>query len=107
MNMQCSVIWKLMIYNFEVSHHTVESTKTIFYAKVEGAVDHCTVTRRLRKFYLGLKNLNSHARSCAPGSVDSEAVEVKPASSNQISSDELNISQLSVFAHLQHLELQN
>ena len=42
MNMHCSLIWKLMLYDFEL-HHNV--TKNIYCIKSEGAIDHSTVNR--------------------------------------------------------------
>ena len=45
MNMQCSLIWEIMLYKFELGHNTVKATKNICYGKGEGAVDLSTVTR--------------------------------------------------------------
>ena len=53
MNAQCS-----LLYEFELSHKTAEETKNICWAKGEGAV-----TRFLKKFPLGFKNLDGQAKS--------------------------------------------
>ena len=48
-----------MLYKFELDHNTVvETTKNICYIKGEGAIDHSTVTRWFKKFFLGCKNHN-------------------------------------------------
>ena len=45
MNVQFSLIQELMVYELKLDHNAAETTKTICYAKGEGAVDHSTVTR--------------------------------------------------------------
>ena len=45
MNMQHSLIWKLMLYEFKLGYNTMEATKDICCVKDEGVVDHNTVTR--------------------------------------------------------------
>ena len=52
-----------MNYDFELGHNTVETTRNTCCAKGEGLVDHCTVTRWLKKFCLGCKNLDNQVRS--------------------------------------------
>ena len=42
-NLQQSLIWKLILYEFELGHNTVESTKNICCMKGEGVVDHTRV----------------------------------------------------------------
>ena len=44
MNMDCCLIWKLMLYKFKLDHNTAEATKNICYAKGQSVVDHGTVT---------------------------------------------------------------
>ena len=66
MNVQCSQIQELMLYEFEVSHNTVEATENICCAKALVTVDHSTVNRWLKKFFFGYKNPNDQVRSCKP-----------------------------------------
>ena len=40
MNMQCSLIWELTVYEFEQGYKGRETTKNICCAKGEGTVDH-------------------------------------------------------------------
>ena len=72
MNVQCSLIWELMLYEFEMGHNAMEATKNICWVKVEGENDHNTVTRWFKKFCLGCKNLNDQARSDRPKTVNSK-----------------------------------
>ena len=44
-NMQCSLIWELMLYEFKLCYDSAEATKNISCTKGEGIVDHSTVTR--------------------------------------------------------------
>ena len=75
MNVQCSLIQELMVYEFELGHNSAEATKNISCAKSEGIVDHSTETRWLNKFCFICKNLNDvQARSGRPKTVDSEAI---------------------------------
>ena len=53
---------------------TLEATKNICCVKGEGTFDHGTITRLLRKFCLGCKNLNNHAISSWPKTMDSKTV---------------------------------
>ena len=50
MNVQCSLIRKLLLYKFEPAHKTIEATKNICWAKGEGAVDHSAVIKWFKKF---------------------------------------------------------
>ena len=74
MNVQHSLIRKLMLYEFEPGHNATEATKNICFAKGEGAVDHNTVTRWFKKFRSGCKNLDDQARSGMPKNMSSKAV---------------------------------
>ena len=102
MNMQYNLIWELILYEFEMGHDAVESTKNIFCVKSEGAVDHSTVTWGFRKFCSGYKNFNNQTRSSRPKIVDSEtvfqAIETNPLSSTQRVLGELGIKS-SVVGH--------
>ena len=74
-------------------------------AKSEGAVDHSSVTRWLKKFCSSYKNLDDDRENFGrPKTVDSKAVfqaiEANPASSTRRISDETGISQSSVVRHL-------
>ena len=52
MNVQHILIWKLMLYEFERGYNVAEATKNVCCAKGEGAIDHSTVTRWLKKIWL-------------------------------------------------------
>ena len=63
MNAQHYLIWKLMLYEFELDLNAAEETK-IF-------IDHRTVSK---KFRLGCQTFDNQARSARPKTVDTEAV---------------------------------
>ena len=44
-NVQCLLIQELTLYEFELGHNTAETIKYICCVKVEGTLDHSTVTR--------------------------------------------------------------
>ena len=73
-NMQCILIWELRLYELKLSHNTIESTKNICHVKTENAVDHNTITWRLKKFCSGCKSLNGQVRSYIPKTTDSETM---------------------------------
>ena len=73
--------------------------KHLLYEKL-GAVDHCRVTRKFKKFYLGCKTFDDQARSGRPKTVDYEA---NPANSTRRLSGEFSISQTSAVSHLHKL----
>ena len=77
-----------MFYAFKLGHDTAEVTKNICCANGKSAIDHYTVTRCLKKFHSGCKNLNNQARSGSPKPVDSEtvlqAIEANPGSSIKV-----------------------
>ena len=50
------------LYEFELGHNATEATKNIC-VKSEGTVDHSTVTRWIKKFYLGWMNPNDQVQS--------------------------------------------
>ena len=54
MNIQRSLIQKLMLHKFELDHNIAEATKNIYSVKSEGAVDHRTVIKWCDKFRSGL-----------------------------------------------------
>ena len=76
-----------MLYEFDLSHNTVISTKNISWAEGEGSVDQSTVTRWFEKFRSGYKNLNYSVKIGRLKTVDSEAVfraiETNPTSSRE------------------------
>ena len=74
MNKQHSLIRELTVYKFKLSHNTAETSKTICCAKGEDAVDHSPVTRWLKKFCYGCKNLNNQSRSDRCKSMDFKAM---------------------------------
>ena len=83
MNEQCSLIQILMLYKFKMGHNSAKATKSIYYAKDEGAFDHCIITKWFKKFHSGCKNLNDQAGSGRPKTMNSEitfqAIEGNPA----------------------------
>ena len=74
MNLQCSLIWELMIYGFELVHKTVEVSKNVCFAKDEPAVDRNQVSRWLKIFCLRCKNPDDQTRSGRKKSVHSKDV---------------------------------
>ena len=107
MNMQHCPIQKFMLNESELNHSTMEASKNILRAKEEGAVDHSAVTRWLKKFCLGRKNIDDHARSSGPKTMDSkdilQAIEANVVSTIERVRGKLNISQSSMFHHLHNL----
>ena len=57
------MIQELNLYKFEMSHNATKSTKNINYAKIEGSVNHSTVTRGFKKIRSVCKNLKDQAMS--------------------------------------------
>ena len=76
-NMQHHQIQELMFYKFVMSYKTAKVTKNICCTKSESTVDHNTVTKWLKKFCLGHKNLNNQVRSGRPKIID--FIEANPA----------------------------
>ena len=62
MNIQCSLIWEHVFYEFQLGHNAVEATKNLYCVETEGIFDHSTVTRWFRKFYSGCKNLDDQIK---------------------------------------------
>ena len=52
-----------MLYEVGSNYNTTEATKNVCCGKSEAAVDPCTVTRWLRKFYYGCKKFDNQAGS--------------------------------------------
>ena len=100
MNMQCSLIQKLIVYKSELGHKAAEATKHISCTKCEGAVDH----RWFKKFCSGCKIFNDQARSGRPKTMDSksvlQAIVTNPVSSSKRVPGKFGISQSSVVHHL-------
>ena len=92
--------FKTHALQLQTGYNTTEATKNICYAKGESSVDYSAVSRWLKKFHLGCKNLDEQAKSGRPKTVDSEAllqvIEANPASYTQRVSGELSISQSTV-----------
>ena len=92
---------------FKLGHNAMETTKNICWTKGEDRVYHGMVTRWLKKFYPGCKNLNIQARSATYKTVVSETVlqtiEVNPMCSIWRVSGEFGISQSCVIRHLHNL----
>ena len=66
MNMKHSLIQEFIFYEFELDHNATEAIKNTCHAKDECAVDHSTVTRWFKKFYLSSKDLDDQAKSGKP-----------------------------------------
>ena len=97
MNMHCSIIWELILYQFELGHNIVEATKKICCAKSEGADDQSTATRWFKKLQSGCKNLDDQVRLGWFKTMDFktvlQAIVLNPVSSTQRVSGNLYISQ--------------
>ena len=74
MNMQCSLIMEVMLYEFELGYNASKATKNICCAKDEGAVNHNTVNKWYKKLRSDCKNLDDQARLGRPKSIDSEVL---------------------------------
>ena len=111
MNVQHSLIQELLLYEFKLGHNTAEATKNIYCMNGEGIVDHSTVTRWLKKFYLCSKNIDDQARSGRLKTVHSEAmfqaIEANSMSNIRRISCDFSISQSTVVCHLHNLKLKN
>ena len=106
-NIQHSLIWELMLYEFKVNHNAAEATKNNCCMKDKSAVDHNTVRKWFKKFCIDCKNLNNQARLSRPKTIDSkamlQAIEANLPSRTQRVAGELSISQSSVVIHLYKL----
>ena len=71
---QCSLIWRLMLYKFEQHHNAKEAAKNICWVKGHVAVDHSTVTEWFKKFCSSCEKLNNQEMSSHPNAVDSGTV---------------------------------
>ena len=60
MNVQHSLIWKLMLYEFKLGHNAMEISKKHLLCE---SWRHSTVTRWFKEFCSGCKNLDDQARS--------------------------------------------
>ena len=107
MNMQCNLIRELGFYKFKLGHNTIEAIKNIYCIKGEHIVDHSTLNRWFKKFYLSFRNLDDQARLGRLKTVHSKAVlqaiEVNLASSTWRVSGELGLSLSSVVCYLHNL----
>ena len=105
MNVPCSLIQKLMVYEFKLDHDATEATKNIWCSKDESTVNDSTVTRWFKKFCFYYKN-----------NMDSEIM-LRVIKTNLVSktlrvSGELSIAQSSMIYNLhkpwqKYLELLN
>ena len=104
MNMQYSLIQKLMIYGFQPGHNAMETIKNICCVKVEGPVNHTTLTKWSKKFHSDCNNLNDQTRSNRFETLDFKAIlqanEANLASNCQRVPGGLSISQFSMVHHL-------
>ena len=60
--------------NFELGPNSIEAVKNICCAKGKGIVGHNTVTKWLKNFCFGCKNLNNQARLVKSKIIDSKVV---------------------------------
>ena len=102
MNGQLNLIRKLKPYEFELGHNAAaEAANKYFYARGEEAVDHCTITKRLKTFHPGYKNHDHQARSGKPKVADSmavlEPIETSPTSRTRRVSGELGLVRFVTF----------
>ena len=74
MNVQHSLIQELMLYKFKLDHNIKKTIKNICCAKGKGVIDYSTVTRWVKKFCSGCKNLDNQTRSGRLKTEDSEAM---------------------------------
>ena len=72
MNVQQYLIQEHMLNKFKLGHNVVEATKISIVQKVK--VQLITATSRFKKFCLGYKNLDDHASSVGPRTIDFEAI---------------------------------
>ena len=104
---QMNLIWELLLDKFELGHNTAEAPKNICCVKGEGAIDHISVTRWFKKFYLGCKDLDDQAMSGRPKTMEFKAmlkaVEANPTSNTPRVSRKLRISQSSMINQLHDL----
>ena len=70
MNIQCNLIWELLLYKFQVGYNAVEATKIICCTNCEVPVDHNTVTRWFKKFCSDCKNLENQTMLGQPKTID-------------------------------------
>ena len=93
-----------MLYEFKVSHKTVEETKNICCMKAEEAVEHSTINKWLKIFCLGWEKLNDQRRLGRPKTMHSDdvlqTVAANLVSSTQRVSGKLSISQSRVVPQL-------
>ena len=61
MYVQRNLIQQVTLYEFKRGHNAADATKNICCAKDEGAVDHSTITRRLKKILSGLSRDLQHS----------------------------------------------
>ena len=102
MNVQYSLIWEFIIYNFKLGQNTLEANKNICCAKGEATIDYSTVTRSFKKFHSVYKNINNQVSSVRLKTLESETKE-NLANSTQRVSGEFSISQFNVICHLHDL----
>ena len=85
MNVPHHLIWEHGLYTFKLVHETAEVTKNLCYMKGEGTIDFKIVSRWMKKFWSGCKNLKELAKS---KTMDSEvllqALEADPVSIRRV-----------------------
>ena len=73
MNMQHNILQKFVLYKFKWPLRR-ESDPKICCAKGKGTFDLSTITKWLKKFFSGCKNIDNRAKSGKPKSKNSKAV---------------------------------
>ena len=61
-NLQHNLIWEFMLYEFDLTYNITKASRNICYAKDDGLVDHCTVTRWFKKFHKSCMKFDDQAR---------------------------------------------
>ena len=108
MNVQHSLIWELILYEFKLGHNTTEVTKNTYCMKGEGPVDYNSSNQMVSKILLRLQEPQQSGKfRVRLKTLDSVAVvlalEINPVSSTWSVSGELSISQPSLVNHLHNL----
>ena len=95
---------QFMLYEFKPGNNATKTSRNICCAESQGAVNHCKVSRQLKKFRSGCKNFDDQATSGRTKNINSQAVpqaiETKPTSSSGKISGDVSILQFRVVRHL-------
>ena len=98
MNVQYTLIRKLMLHAFELGHNAAEAIKNT--CREKGEAQLITVTRCFKKFRLGCTNLKDQGLVGLKASIPKLCSKPNPTSSAQRVSGELSISRFCMVCHL-------